>query len=83
MYNVIYEHYLASKDFYFNSDKLNLNHTEYKITNNWSGAETYIVTVNMSSKKNDKAVKDADITYTDEPFIDRQYLPYVSEVIID
>lgn len=26
---------------------------------------------------------DADITYTDEPFIDRQYLPYVSEVIID
>ena len=44
VYNVIYEHYLASKDFYFNSDKLNLNHTEYKITNNWSGAETYIVT---------------------------------------
>ena len=26
---------------------------------------------------------DADIVYTDEPFIDRQYLPYVSEVIID
>lgn len=26
---------------------------------------------------------DADIIYTDEPFIDRQYLPYVSEVIID
>ena len=64
VYNVVYEHYLASKDFYFNSDKLNINHSEYEITNNWSGAETYNITVNMSSKKNDKAFTEADIDYS-------------------
>ncbi len=63
VYNVIHEHYLLSKDFYFSSDKLSLNHTEYEITNNWSGAETYIITVNMSSKENDMAFTDADIEY--------------------
>ena len=33
IYNVIHEHYLSSKDFYFSSDKLSINHTEYEITN--------------------------------------------------
>lgn len=63
VYNKIYEHYLSSKDFYFSSDKLNINHTEYEITNNWSGAQTYDITVNMSSKKNDKAFTESDIDY--------------------
>lgn len=64
VYNVIHEHYLSSKDFYFSSDKLSVAHTEYEITNNWSGAEPYTIPVNMSSKKNDKAFTDSDITYT-------------------
>lgn len=64
VYNVIHEHYLASKDFYFSSDKLNINKTSYEITNNWSGAQTYQIPINMSSKKNDLAYTEADITYT-------------------
>mgnify|MGYP007102028912 CR=1 FL=1 len=60
VYNAIHEHYLSSKDFYFSSDKLSANHTEYEITNNWSGAETYIITVNMSSKQNDMAYTEAE-----------------------
>lgn len=63
IYNAIHEHYLSSKDFYFSSDKLSINHTEYEITNNWSGAEPYIITVNMSSKENDMAYTEADINY--------------------
>jgi len=64
VYNVAYEHYLTAKDFYFTSDKLSLSHTEYEVTNNWSGAETYQVIVNMSSKRNDLAVTEADISYS-------------------
>ncbi len=63
VYNVVHDYYLSSKDFYFSSDKLSINHTEYEITNNWSGAETYVITVNMSSKENDKAYTEADIEY--------------------
>lgn len=63
VYNAIHEHYLLSKDFCFKSDKLTTNHSEYEITNNWSGAEPYTITVNMSSKENDMAFTEADITY--------------------
>ena len=63
VYNIVHEYYLSSKDFYFSSDKLSINHTEYEITNNWSGAETYLITVNMSSKKNDMAFTESDISY--------------------
>ena len=63
VYNIVHEYYLSSKDFYFSSDKLSINHTEYEITNNWSGAETYVITVNMSSKKNDMAFTESDISY--------------------
>jgi len=64
IYSSVQEYYLSSKDFYFASDKLSSSHTEYEITNNWSGAETYIIAVNMSSKKNDMAFTAADIEYT-------------------
>ena len=63
IYNVVHEHYLSSKYFFFTSDKLSINHTEYEITNNWSGAETYVITVNMSSKENDMAYTESDIKY--------------------
>ena len=63
VYNAIHEHYLSSKDFYFRSDKLSINHTEYEITNNWSGAEPYVITVNMSSKQNDMSYTESDIDY--------------------
>ncbi len=63
VYNKVNEHYLSSKDFYFKSDKLSKEGVEYKVTNNWSGAEPYTITINMSSKKNDKAFTESDIDY--------------------
>lgn len=64
VYNAIHDNYLSSKDFYFGSDKLNLEHSEYQITNNWSGAQTYTITIDMTSKQNDMAYTESDITYT-------------------
>ena len=64
VYNFAYEHYIASKDFYFGSDKLGETLVEYEVTNNWSGAESYSVIVNLSSKRNDMALTKADINYT-------------------
>ncbi|MBR6034194.1 MAG: hypothetical protein IKP28_05640 [Clostridia bacterium] len=63
VYNTIHDNYLSSQDFYFASDKLSIDGTEYQITNNWSGAETFEITINMNSKKNDMAMTAADITY--------------------
>ncbi len=64
VYNVIYEHYLASKDFYFTSDKLTATGTEYQVTNNWNGSQTLPITIDFSSKKNDKAFTESDVEYT-------------------
>ena len=63
VYKAIHEHYISSKDFFFSSDKLSTEGTEYEITNNWSGAESYTIEVNVSSKKNDMATTATDITY--------------------
>ena len=64
VYDFAYEHYIASKDFYFSSDKLSDTYIEYEVTNNWSGAESYTVIVDLTSKKNDMAYTMADISYT-------------------
>ena len=53
IYNAVQDYYLGSKGFYFNSDKLTTDHAEFEIANNWSGAETYTITINLNSKKND------------------------------
>ena len=63
VYRVVHEHYVSSKDFYFKSDKLNEEHSEFQATNNWSGSETYRLIINMSSKKNDMAYTASDIDY--------------------
>lgn len=63
VYNAIHNYYLEAKGFYFNSDKLTSDHIEYEIANNWSGAETYTVTVNLNSKKNDLLFAEPDIEY--------------------
>lgn len=64
IYNSIHSYYLQSKGFYFNSDKLSLNHSEFELENNWSGGETYTITVNLNSKKNDLLCTKADVSYT-------------------
>ncbi len=63
VYNAVHDNYVSSQDFYFASDKLSLEHTEYQATNNWSGAATYEITINMTSKKNDMATTESDIEY--------------------
>jgi hypothetical protein len=64
VYHGVQNYYLGTKGFYFNSDKLSSNHSEFEIANNWSGAETYTITVNLNSKKNDLLFTETDIDYT-------------------
>ena len=63
VYNAVHDYYLGTKGFYFNSDKLSSNHSEFEIANNWSGAETYSITINLNSKKNDLVFAESDINY--------------------
>ena len=63
VYNAVHDYYLGTKGFYFNSDKLSSNHSEFEIANNWSGAETYPITINLNSKKNDLVFAETDIDY--------------------
>lgn len=63
VYNAVHDFYLGSKGFFFNSDKLSVNKSEFEIENNWSGAETYYITINMNSKKNDLVFAESDIVY--------------------
>lgn len=63
VYNAIHDYYLGTKGFYFNSDKLSNTYAEFEIANNWSGAETYSITINLNSKKNDLVFAESDIYY--------------------
>lgn len=63
IYNSVNDYYLSSKGFYFNSDKLSIKHSEFEIENNWSGAETYSITINLNSKRNDLVFAESDIDY--------------------
>lgn len=64
VYNAVHNYYLSSKGFYFNCDKITTNYSEYEIENNWSGAESYTITVNLNSKKNDLVFAEPNISYT-------------------
>lgn len=63
VYNAVHDYYLGTKGFYFNSDKLSSNHSEFEIANNWSGASSYKMTINLNSKKNDLVFMESDIEY--------------------
>jgi len=60
--NEIRNYYLSSKNFYFNSDKLKQNGIVYQVEN-WSGVDSYDVTFNMNSYKNNTVYSETDITY--------------------
>ena len=62
IYNEIRDFYLASKNFYFNCDKLSEELARYQI-DNWSGAESYSITFNMDSYDNNIKYASSDITY--------------------
>lgn len=54
--------YLNTKNFYFNSDKLEENGIVYQVEN-WSGVDSYNVTFNMDSYKNNSVYSNSDIEY--------------------
>ena len=62
IYNAIKDVYLASKKFYFNSDKLTSNHKVYRM-DNWSGVDTYQLSINLNNSKNNLEFANSDITY--------------------
>lgn len=54
--------YLGTKSFYFNADKLSDRVMNYQI-DNWSGVDSYPITIYMNSYKNNDVYADSDITY--------------------
>lgn len=62
VYNDIRDYYFASKSFYFNSDKLTSNRGIYQI-DNWSGVDTYTLTINLNNTKNNLVHATSDIEY--------------------
>lgn len=62
IYNDIKDYYLASKSFYFNSDKLTTERAIYQI-DNWSGVDPYQVTINLNNNKNNLLHANSDISY--------------------
>ena len=62
VYLELKDYYLASKNFYFNSDKLTPIRTTYQVEN-WSGVDNYNISINLNSFKNNFEVCDSDITY--------------------
>lgn len=62
VYQDIRNFYLASKNFYFNSDKLKETMARYQI-DNWSGVDSFNIIINMNSLKNNKVKATSDIEY--------------------
>lgn len=65
LYAGVRDFYLASKNFYFNADKLNDPIARYQI-DNWSAVDDYNIIFNMNSYSNNKKYAKSDITYTVE-----------------
>lgn len=63
IYNIAMDSYLASKEFYFESDILDVNNPEYNYAE-WSGNGTFIVDVVLYSYKNDLKKTPYDLQYT-------------------
>ena len=63
LYVEIRDFYLTSKNFYFNSDKLDNPIARYQI-DNWSAADDYPIIFNMNSYANNEKYANSNITYT-------------------
>lgn len=63
IYNDIRDFYLASRSFYFNSDKLKVNRAIYQV-DNWSAVDPYTIVINLNSSKNNLVHANSDIDYT-------------------
>lgn len=58
----IHDFFLRSKEFYFYSDKLKEEGTNYQVEN-WSGVDSYEIVINMNSRSNNLNVTSYDIDY--------------------
>lgn len=63
VYNGVKNGFLLSQSFYFNSDKLGVGGSTYRL-NNWSGADSYTIPITMNSLKNNLLGATSDINYT-------------------
>lgn len=62
IYNDIRDFYLASKSFYFNSDKLTANRAIYQV-DNWSAVDPYRIEISLNNSKNNLVHANSDIEY--------------------
>ena len=62
IYNGLRDSYLATKSFYFSSDKLTPNRSIYQV-DNWSAVDPYPITINLNNRKNNLVHASSDITY--------------------
>lgn len=62
IYNGIKNYYLSTKSFYFNSDKLSDNVSNYQL-DNWSGVEPIHIVFNLDGRKNNLVSTPGDIAY--------------------
>lgn len=65
IYNDLRDFYLASKSFYFNSDKLTTERAIYQV-DNWSAVDDYQIAINLNNSKNNLVHANSDIEYTIE-----------------
>ena len=62
LYNTIRENYLTSKEFYFNSELLNVLDNKVSFSN-WGGDSVYYLEFNIKSKLNNLTKIDYDLKY--------------------
>lgn len=62
IYNDIRDYYLASKSFYFSSDKLTANRAIYQV-DNWSAVDPYRIEISLNNSKNNLVHANSDIDY--------------------
>ena len=62
VYNVALTHFYKTKNFYFASDLLSEKNPTYEISN-WSGVDSYVITINMNSILNEHVRATSNIDY--------------------
>ncbi len=62
IYNGIKNYYYESQRFYFNCDKLSDDNAIFQL-DNWDGVNSFTVTYNLNSFKNNSVAADSDIAY--------------------
>ena len=62
IYNGIKDYYYESQNFYFSCDKLSSNGANFQL-DNWGGVNTFPVTYNLTSTKNDLVASPDDVEY--------------------